>query len=185
MSSPHLPFRPSALAIASAISIVQSKPDHLSIRAYLAHLRTHIAPGPRAAALSSTHKHLDRAAYWRGEYERSRDYFRESEAETAELRREIEGLKVRLAKAREDGGAAGGKRKRGKVVDEDVVLVPRSPKKAKVQGVEGTEVARDFDFAGVGQSGMYLTLLFSATMRLIDHAQAIFCCAVSTTSTRH
>ncbi|KAF2486145.1 hypothetical protein BDY17DRAFT_71640 [Neohortaea acidophila] len=143
---------PTDRTIAFAISIVASKPEELSIREYIALLRQHIAPDRREHALSSSHNHLDRSAYWRSQYERSNNARRKAEYEATGLKLEIAKLKEQLTEQIPDG-AAGKKRKKA---DGNDVLVPRSPKRPKpsaavmTRAAGSAEMIAEFDFTGMG-----------------------------------
>ncbi|KAK4546368.1 hypothetical protein LTR36_002045 [Oleoguttula mirabilis] len=152
------PKRPSDRAIAFAISIVLSKPEDLSVREYIRLLRQHVAKGRRENAISSVYRHLDRSSFWRSEYERLKDALQAAEGESVDLRREVDTLKAKVENARPVTTT-----KKRKKVDEDVVMVPRDPKRTKrdaspTRGVLGTtvDVERDFDFADVGEIGNIL-----------------------------
>ncbi|KAK5109305.1 hypothetical protein LTR62_007179 [Meristemomyces frigidus] len=156
-SSP--PKRPNEKAIAFAASVVLSKPEDLSIREYIRLLRQHIANGRRENAISSVYRHLDRASWWRAQYERTKDALRVAEGYTVDLQREIEKLKGQLEQAKRPSMSAPKKRK--KALDEDVIPVPRSPKRARRDGsssqrIAATEFGKDFDFAEAGVSGNIL-----------------------------
>ncbi|KAK4910303.1 hypothetical protein LTR49_020984 [Elasticomyces elasticus] len=169
------PKRPSSLAIAFAFAVVTSKPAELSVKGIIHHsghinrtqslthfieyiglLRQHIAKGHRGNAISSTHRHLDRSSHWRSEYERVKDALRTSEGEAVDLKMEVEKLKARVESAK----AAASAPKKRKKADEDVILVPRSPKRAKRDvspgrkgGRDDVDVEKEFDFAEVGDIG--------------------------------
>ncbi|KAK3679977.1 hypothetical protein LTR78_000354 [Recurvomyces mirabilis] len=160
--SPSTPRRPSQQAIAFAISVVLSKSEGLSVQEYIRLLRQHIAKGRRENAISSVYRHLDRSSYWRGQYECTKDALRASEGSFVDLQREIEHLKSQLESAKQSAGSNAPK-KRKKFVDEDVILVPGSPKRAKrdtspARGSGATEVSieRDFDFTDVSEIGELL-----------------------------
>lgn len=86
-----------------------------------------------------------------------RDALRASEGESVDLRREVDALRTKLENAKPSTGAT---KKRKKALDEDVVPVPRSPKKAKRDAsparrgrAPDVDVERDFDFSDVGEIG--------------------------------
>ncbi|KAI7226172.1 hypothetical protein KC330_g8909 [Hortaea werneckii] len=120
------PKRPSERSIAFAISIVLSKPEGLDIKEYIRLLQQHIAQGSRAQALSSVHRHLDRSSWWRGEYERTKEALNAARDQTVDLQREVEVLKGKLEIARLSKAP-----KKRKKIDEDVVPVPKEPKRAR------------------------------------------------------
>ncbi|KAK5136925.1 hypothetical protein LTR08_001432 [Meristemomyces frigidus] len=166
------PKRPNDRAIAFAISIVLSKPEDLSVREYIRLLCLHVAKGRRENAISSVYRHLDRSAYWRAEYERVKDAVREAEAESVDLKREVEVLKAKVESAKAVQPA-----KKRKKVDEDVVLVRRDPKRVKrdvspagrvVGGA--VDVEREFDFRDVGEIGnILMRSLFQVHATLKSH----------------
>lgn len=75
-----------------------------------------------------------------------------------DLKREIDVLKAKLAESVRQASPV---KKRKKAVDEDVVLVPRSPKRSKRDvspsrsGVVPIEAINDFDFSTVGEIGAF------------------------------
>ncbi|KAK4888876.1 hypothetical protein LTR27_012275 [Elasticomyces elasticus] len=153
------PKRPSSLAIAFAFAVVTSKPAELSVTEYICLLRQHIAKGRRENTISSSHRHLDRSSHWRSEYERVKDALRISEGEAADLKMEVEKLKARVESAKAVASAP----KKRKKADEDVIPVPRSPKRAKRDvspgrkgGRDDVDVEKEFDFAEVGDIGYEL-----------------------------
>ncbi|KAF2209199.1 hypothetical protein CERZMDRAFT_87171 [Cercospora zeae-maydis SCOH1-5] len=157
---------PSKQAIAFAMTVVRYKPPELSIHEYIKLLRQHIAKGRRENALSSVYSHLDRSAFWRSEAERGRAALRSAENEAVDLRREIAALKGKL-----DNRPSSPVKKRKKI-DQDVILVPRSPKKAKraasplrsAQMVVDLSTEEDFSQAGnIGQSVLMWTAHSSLT----------------------
>ncbi|KAM3422631.1 hypothetical protein BST61_g120 [Cercospora zeina] len=152
--SQALPARlPSKKAIAFAMTVVRYKPPELSVHEYIKLLRQHIAKGRRENALSSVYCHLDRSAFWRSEAERGRAALRSAENEAIDLRREIVALKSKL-----DNRPASPVKKRKKV-DPDVILVPRSPKKAKRAtsplriGQMVVDLSTDEEFSQAGKFG--------------------------------
>ncbi|KAI6855792.1 hypothetical protein KC338_g8705 [Hortaea werneckii] len=149
------PKRPSERSIAFAVSIVLSKPDSLNIKEYIRLLRQHIAQGSRDQALSSVHRHLDRSSWWRCEYERTKEALDAAQDQTVDLQREVEALKGKLETARLPKPA-----KKRKKVDEDVVPVPRDPKRARREASPPrsaqnpyVDVASDFAFSEIGEIG--------------------------------
>ncbi|KAK4565633.1 hypothetical protein LTR86_003481 [Recurvomyces mirabilis] len=176
--SPPTSKPPSQQAIAFAISVVLSKSEGLSVQEYIRLLRQHIAKGRRENAISSVYQHLDRSSYWRGQYECTKDALRASEGSSVDLQRDIEKLKSQLESTKQSAGSNGPKRRK-KVVDEDVILVPRSPKRAKrdtspARGSGTTEVniERDFDFTDVGEIGnILMRSLFQMHAVLKGHAK--------------
>ncbi|KAI6878351.1 sure-like protein [Hortaea werneckii] len=152
------PKRPSERSIAFAVSIVLSKPEGLDIKEYIRLLQQHIAPGSRERALSSVHRHLDRSSWWRGEYERTKEALTAAQEQTADLQREVEVLKGKLETARLSKPT-----KKRKKIDEDVVPVPRDPKRAKREATPPrnpqnpyVEVESDFAFSKIGEIGNVL-----------------------------
>ena len=157
---------PSHLTLAFATTVVRSKPPELSIRGgptcsssphelitnckpdYISLLRQHIARGRRENALSTAYRHLDRSSYWRSEYERTKVALKVGESETLDLRLEVDALKIKLENARAAVTASPAKKR--KKVDQDVIPVPRSPKKVK-QTVE--PVQTDLDLTNLGEIG--------------------------------
>lgn len=119
------PVVPNEKTIAFAISVVKSKPPELSIEEYIKLLRQHIAPGRREYALSSVYSHLDRSAYWRSRAELVKVDLERAQDEAVDMRREIATLKRKLEERPPNPIK---KRKRP---DENVILVPRSPRKKK------------------------------------------------------
>ncbi|KAK1813869.1 hypothetical protein LTR12_011777 [Friedmanniomyces endolithicus] len=157
------PKRPGKLAIAFALSVVTSKPAELS----------HVAKGRRRDAISSTQRFLDHSAHWRSEYERAKDAWQIAEGQAVELRMEVERLKARLESAKP---AASVPKKRKKAVDEDVIPVPRSPKKAKRTANPGSRdeatelgMVTGFGFAEVGEIGNILVRGLYETCTLSKH----------------
>ncbi|TKA66276.1 hypothetical protein B0A55_09524 [Friedmanniomyces simplex] len=151
------PKRPGQLAIVFALSVVTSKPAELN---YIRLLRQHIAQGRRDNAISSAYRHLDRSSHWRSEYERAKDALQIAESETVELRMEVERLKARVESVQP---AASATKKRKTAINEDIVPVPRSPKKAKRNASPGRrdgspqpDVEGEFDFTEVGEIGNIL-----------------------------
>ncbi|KAI7262899.1 sure-like protein [Hortaea werneckii] len=149
------PKRPSERSIAFAVSIVLSKPEGLNIKEYVRLLRQHIAQGSRDQALSSVHRHLDRSSWWRGEYERTKEALNAAQDKTVDLQREVEVLKGKLETARLPKAT-----KKRKKVDEDVVPVPRDPKRARREASPPrsaqnpyVDVASDFAFSEIGEIG--------------------------------
>jgi len=82
-----------------------------------------------------------------------------SEGSAIDLQREVEKLKAQLETAKQSSSTVPPK-KRKKPVDEDVIMVPRSPKRAKRDhsparrsGRSEVSIERDFDFTDVGETG--------------------------------
>jgi hypothetical protein len=75
--------------------------------------------------LSSAFRHLDRSSYWRSEYERVKTGLQSAENENVLLQKEVDQLKQRLQAARPSSP------KKRKKPDEDVIPVPKSPKKTR------------------------------------------------------
>ena len=101
------------------------------------------------------HRHLDRSSFWRAEYERVADALQISEAECIDLKLEIDRLKAKA----ETSKAANPTKKRKKA-DEDVVPVPKSPKRGKVEAAQRNVVPRsnvdaDFEFSHLGEAGKH------------------------------
>ena len=161
--------RPSDRTIAFAVSIVLSKPEELTVRGvhaystrsicivltrnaeYIQHLRQHVAKGRRENAISSAYRHLDRSSYWRSEYERLQDALKAADDDKLDLKREVDGLKAKLDDVRSSSPA-----KKRKKADEDVVPVPRSPKKLKQDtspAKSSIESNADFYFGDIGEVG--------------------------------
>jgi hypothetical protein len=120
-------------------------------------LRQHGTKGRRDQALSSTYRHLDRSSYWRSEYERMKDACKTAEGSVLGLKLENDSLKQELLKSRSASPA----KKRKKQPDEDVILVPRSPKKQK-HGAPSSETAynavnftADLDLGQIGEIGEF------------------------------
>ncbi|KAK5113753.1 hypothetical protein LTR85_010770 [Meristemomyces frigidus] len=152
------PKRPNDKAIAFAISIVLSKPEELSVREYIRLLCQHVAKGRRENAISSVYRHLDRSSFWRSEYERLKETLLAAEGESVDLRREIDTLKAKVENARPVSPT-----KKRKKVDENVVMVPRDPKKARRDASPrralpdtNVDIERAFDFSDVGEIGNIL-----------------------------
>ena len=155
--------------IAYAVGLLKSKPEQLSARGmyltlwpappvqyltyleYLRILKQHEAKGRRDHALSSTYSHLDRSSYWRSEC------LREAE-EKATLKQELDDLNLEHDRLKTKLELMSPVKKRKKV-DEDVVPVPRSPKKStndistnkKEAGTD--EAISNFDFTSIGEAG--------------------------------
>ncbi|KAI7214889.1 sure-like protein [Hortaea werneckii] len=149
------PKRPSERSIAFAISIVLSKPEGLDIKEYIRLLQQHIAQGSRSQALSSVHRHLDRSSWWRGEYERTKEALNAARDQTLDLEREVEALKGKLDAARLSKAP-----KKRKKIDEDVVPVPREPKRARREAPPPrstqnpyVEVENELSFSEIGEIG--------------------------------
>jgi len=125
---------------------------------YIKLLRQHIAPGRRENALSSVYSHLDRSAYWRSRAELVKVDLERAQDKAVDMRREIATLKRKLEERPPNPIK---KRKRH---DEDVVLVPRSPRKNKRatspdRGMQLTvEHPTDAEFSQAGEFGAYLLL---------------------------
>ncbi|PIA99657.1 hypothetical protein CB0940_02433 [Cercospora beticola] len=153
---------PSKHTIAFAMTVVRYKPPELK---YIKLLRQHIAKGRRENALSSVYSHLDRSAYWRSEAERGRAALRSAEKEAIDLRREIATLKGKL-----DNRPSSPVKKRKKV-DADVILVPRSPKKAKRtaspmrNGPLVTDLTIEEEYSQAGEIG---TKLLRAVFHILE-----------------
>ncbi|KAK0302837.1 hypothetical protein LTR01_008511 [Friedmanniomyces endolithicus] len=167
------PKRPGKLAIAFALSVITSKPTELSVKEYIRLLCQHVARGRRKNAISSAHRFLDRSSHWRSEYERAKDAWEVAEGQAVELRMEVQRLKVRLESAKP---AASALRKRKKAVDEDIVPVPRSPKKAKRIGNSGSRdeaaelgMESGWGLAEVGEIGNILMRGLYETYNLSKH----------------
>lgn len=75
--------------------------------------------------MSSAYRHLDRSSYWRAEFERMKAAVDTLEGENVDLRRQVQGLKEKA------GSVEPVTRKKRKRKDQDVVPVPKSPKKMK------------------------------------------------------
>ncbi|KAI5357849.1 hypothetical protein Slin14017_G118620 [Septoria linicola] len=144
---------PDERTIAFAVSVVRSKPPELSIEEYIKLLRQHIAKGRRENALSTVYSHLDRSAYWRAEADRVKAGLKAAEKETIGLRQEVAVLKSKL-----DNRPSSPTKKRKKP-DEDIILVPRSPKKSKRAGSPERIVqppldhVTDVEFSQAGEIG--------------------------------
>lgn len=125
---------------------------------YIKLLRQHIAPGRRENALSSVYSHLDRSAYWRSRAELVKVDLERAQDEAVDMRREITTLKRKLEERPPNPIK---KRKRH---DENVILVPRSPRKNKRatspdRGMQLTvEHPTDAEFSQAGEFGAYLLL---------------------------
>ncbi|EMF15929.1 uncharacterized protein SEPMUDRAFT_38996 [Sphaerulina musiva SO2202] len=151
------PVVPNEKTIAFAVSVVKSKPPELSIEDYIKLLRQHIAPGRRENALSSVYSHLDRSAYWRSRAELVKVDLERAQDKAVDMRREIATLKRKLEERPPNPIK---KRKRH---DEDVVLVPRSPRKNKRatspdRGMQLTvEHPTDAEFSQAGEFGAKAT----------------------------
>ncbi|KAI7544688.1 sure-like protein [Hortaea werneckii] len=152
------PKRPSERAIAFAISIVLSKPEGLDVKEYIRLLQQHIAQGSREQALSSVHRHLDRSSWWRGECERTKEALSAARDQTVDLQREVEVLKGKLETARLSKAP-----KKRKKIDEDVVPVPREPKRARREASPPRSTQNpyvdpesDFSFSEIGETGNHL-----------------------------
>lgn len=163
--------RPKNALIAYAIALVRSKPPELTNRGmsnaitsqpcspllmfaeYLRIIAQHFAKGRRADALSSTYHHLDRSSWWRSEYERQKRATTVAEEEVLDLKLEVDRLKAKIETANPT--------KKRKRVDEDVVPVPRSPKKSKPnepttkKASSASEGFVGFDFGGIGEVGKF------------------------------
>ena len=105
------------------------------------------------------YRHLDRSSYWRSEYERLKGSLKTAENECLDLRREVDELKAKV-----ESGKPSSPAKKRKKADEDVIPVPRSPKKskrdastAKLQAVSAGAIA-DFDFNDIGEVGRSCSL---------------------------
>lgn len=75
--------------------------------------------------MSAAYRHLDRSSFWRSEHERTANTLRAFELENAQLKMQIDKLKGKLESANST------QLKKRKRVDEDVIPVPRSPKRPK------------------------------------------------------
>ncbi|KAH9829204.1 mitochondrial large ribosomal subunit YmL35 [Teratosphaeria destructans] len=172
------PRRPQPISIAFAFSVVRSKPANMKINDYVRLFLQHVAKGRRENAISSVYRHLDLSSYWRSQYERLGDALEASEAEVVDLRREVEALKSKGTGEVTRPGTGAGAKKRKKVVDEDVIPVPRDPKKAKrdaspARRPGGIEIEKDFEFADVGEVGNILMRhLFQVHLALKSHSRA-------------
>ncbi|GAB7365468.1 hypothetical protein MBLNU230_g6541t1 [Neophaeotheca triangularis] len=158
---PHIPAGVTELDVACAISIVNSKPPEISIQDWLEHIQQHVARGRRDRAASSIYRHLDRSSFWRAEASRAQVEAQEARHEAFQLKLEVEALKAKVEAVKTDNATS----KKRKKVDEDVVPVPRSPKKAKrdvsparrVPNVQSAgDFERDFEFAASGKDGELL-----------------------------
>ncbi|RMY44038.1 hypothetical protein D0865_10827 [Hortaea werneckii] len=152
------PKRPSERSIAFAISIVLSKPESLDIKEYIRLLQQHIAQGSRAQALSSVHRHLDRSSWWRSEYERTKEALTAARDQTVDVQKEVEVLNGKLETARLSKAP-----KKRKKIDEDVVPVPREPKRARREASPPrctqnpyVDVEDDSSFNEIGEIGNVL-----------------------------
>ncbi|CAK4030157.1 Hypothetical predicted protein [Lecanosticta acicola] len=132
--------RPDRFTIGFAIAIVRSKPPEISVGEYIRLLKLHIAKGRRQDAVSTVHRHLDRSAFWRSEYERMKDSFKSVEDEATDLRREIVVLKSELNAAK----PASSTKKRKKGVEEDTPL-PRPAKKGRIIALPVKTILMPFD----------------------------------------
>ena len=124
---------------------------------YISILRQHGAKGRRADTLSLSHRHLDRSSMWRSEYERVKKACKEAEKQLAKLKAENDRLKQDPGKP----GPASPTKKRKKEPDEDVMPVPKSPRKQKqtpsssASELGYVEVATSIDWSemkGIGKS---------------------------------
>ena len=99
---------------------------------------------------------MDRSAFWRSEYERVQCALKVSENQCVNLRLDLEAMKAKLESAKPCSPA-----KKRKKADEDVIPVPRSPKKAKKdispakRGAPSSDASDDFDFANLGEIGTF------------------------------
>lgn len=143
-------------------------------------MRQHIANGRRENALSSVYSHLDRSAYWRSEADRVKAGLQAAEDEALRLRQEVASLKNKL-----ENRPASLVKKRKKP-DEDVILVPRSPKKSRRAGsperVVQTALGEviDVEFSQAGEIGMSVAYLMLPLLIL----QALSCSEACSTSLR-
>ncbi|KAF2278759.1 uncharacterized protein EI97DRAFT_372292 [Westerdykella ornata] len=82
---------PSRLQVALAISILQHKPDSVTVRAdYILQLRDHLGRGKQSFANHETHhRHLDQVAYWKAQYDASQRRCEELEHRILQLERRI------------------------------------------------------------------------------------------------
>ncbi|KAK5167829.1 uncharacterized protein LTR77_007528 [Saxophila tyrrhenica] len=164
---------PSERTIAFAVSIVRSKPPELTIAEYIQLLRQHVAKGRRENALSSAYRHLDRSSYWRAEFERMKAALESVEGENVDLKREVDGLKEKVASAKQ------GPVKKRKRVDEDVIPVPRSPKKARRDDGGGKKddallnLELDLELTGAGDAGNTIMRSFFQVHSLLKSRQTI------------
>ena len=167
-------LKPNDRTIALASSILLSKPEQLclggaqsklvlydlrvltnKLAEYNELLLQHVAKGRRADTLSSTHRHLDRSSMWRSEYERMRGAYKEAEEQLAKLKAENDKSKQEAGKTR----PASPTKKRKKEADEDVILVPRSPKRPKQHssssgsGLSSVQVATSIDLNDMEEMG--------------------------------
>ena len=130
---------------------------------YIQLLRRHIANGPRGNAISTTFRHLDRSSYWRSECERAKETLKSAEGENAELQRQIAALK-----AKQEVAKAASPSKKRKKPDEDVVPVPRSPKRSKQENPTEksisnlSETLHEFEFAALGEVCKSTAILYPA-----------------------
>ncbi|KAK3069014.1 hypothetical protein LTR53_012989 [Teratosphaeriaceae sp. CCFEE 6253] len=82
---------------------------------------------------------------------------------------ELGRLKVKAESVRP---ATSGGKKRKKAADEDVIMAPRSPKRAKRDASPDLDVERDFDFSEVGEIGnILMRSLFEAHAVLKSHGR--------------
>ena len=168
-SSVRLPHN---VVIALAVSLMNSKPRELTFRGlptshlcvhecallmqteYFRLLHEHVAKGRLEDALSSRHFHLDRTSLWRQAYEQERQGRLANQDEIRELKLKNGELKTMLEKSRPSIPA-----KKRKKVDEDVVAVPRSSKRAKPDPspaklpTASGDRTTDFDFTDIGEVG--------------------------------
>ncbi|KAI7164624.1 sure-like protein [Hortaea werneckii] len=133
------------------------EPSDLSTE-YIRLLQQHIAQGSRAQALSSVHRHLDRSSWWRSEYERTKEALTAARDQTVDLQKEVEVLKGKLETARLSKAP-----KKRKKIDEDVVPVPREPKRARREASPPrctqnpyVDVENDSSFNEIGEIGKIL-----------------------------
>ncbi|EME86135.1 uncharacterized protein MYCFIDRAFT_82074 [Pseudocercospora fijiensis CIRAD86] len=133
---------PSPRAMAFAISVVRSKPPELAVAEYIRLLRQHIAQGRRENALSSVYRHLDRSAFWRSEFERTKDALHASESQAVDLQLEIEKLKTKMEHLKSNAP-----NKKRKKQDIDTIPVPRSPKRPKRESSPPRALSAAVDFS--------------------------------------
>ena len=100
-----------------------------------------------------------------------KDALKAVEGDNIDLNREIDALKVKLENSKPQGG-----QKKRKKPDEDVVPVPRSPKRSKqdvssIKGVTGTiDSTADFDFTSIGEVGK-VSYLFDCFGMLLTNSR--------------
>ena len=133
--------------------------------------------------MSSVYAHLDRSAYWRSRADLVKADLERTQDEAVDLRREVASLKRKL-----DNQQSVPVKKRKKQ-DPDVILVPRSPKRARrtvspERGLTFTsEHPTDDEFSQAGELGTFLytdhgssllMILGDALLRSVYHILAAF-----------